>query len=87
MLIDKINYPYIQMTYQIHGEIFFLLSFFPLESRLIASFVGASVIDHGILAGNYLAKCHDSLISQSLMYVGDRQSLGIKMAAKHKIQM
>ncbi len=42
-------------------------------------------IGHGILVGNYLAKCCDSLISQLLMYVGDRQSLGIKMAASHKI--
>jgi hypothetical protein len=30
--------------------------------RLIASFVGASVIGHGILAGIYLAKYHDLLI-------------------------
>jgi hypothetical protein len=33
-----------------------------------------SVIGHGILAGKYLAKCCNSLNSQSLMYVGDRQS-------------
>jgi hypothetical protein len=44
------------------------------------------VIGHDILAGNYLTKCHDLLISQLLMYVGDRQSLGIKMATSHKIQ-
>ena len=66
---------------------FFPPKFFPLESRLIvASFVGASVKGHGILVGNYLAKCCNLLISLSLMYVGDRQSLGIKMATSHKIQ-
>jgi hypothetical protein len=31
------------------------------------------VIGHGILAGNYLARCHDLLNSQSLMYVDNRQ--------------
>jgi hypothetical protein len=33
--------------------------------------VTRNVIGHGIVAGNYLAKCHDSLNSLSLMYVGD----------------
>jgi hypothetical protein len=41
--------------------IFLYQGFYAKFSRLIASFVGASVIDHGIMAGNKLAKCHDLL--------------------------
>ena len=41
---------------------------------LIASFVGASVIGHGLLVGKHLfAKGRDSLISQLPMWVGERQ--------------
>jgi hypothetical protein len=45
--------------------------------------VGASVIGHGIVAGNYLAKCRDSLNSLSLMYVGDGQLPGSSRLASH----
>ena len=41
--------------------------FFRVISRLIASFVGASVIGHGILAEKYLAEYRDLLNSSSLM--------------------
>jgi hypothetical protein len=46
-----------------------------------------SVIGHGIMAGNYLATpCRDLLNSQSLMYAGDRKSLGSSRLASHRIQ-
>ncbi len=43
-------------------------------SRLIASFVGASVIGHGLMLLLSIAKWHDSLNSQLLVYDGDRQA-------------
>jgi hypothetical protein len=43
-------------------------------SRLIASFVGASVIGHGLILLLSIAKRHDLLNSQSPVYVGDRHA-------------
>jgi hypothetical protein len=40
-------------------------------SRLIASFMGASVIGHGLMLLLSTAKWHDLLNSQSPVYVGD----------------
>ena len=42
---------------------FFSLFFMPEFLRMIASFVGASVIGHSIMAGNILANCSDLLSS------------------------
>jgi hypothetical protein len=42
-------------------------------SRLIASFMGASVIGHGLMLSLSIAKWGDSLNSQLPVYVGDRQ--------------
>lgn len=44
-----------------------------------------TVIGHGIVAGNYLAKCHDSLNCLSLMYLGDRQSPRSSRLVSHRI--
>jgi hypothetical protein len=43
-------------------------------SCLIVSFVGASVIGHGLMLSLSIAKWHDSLNSQLLVYDGDRQA-------------
>ncbi len=43
-------------------------------SRLIVSFVGASIIGHGLMPSFSFAKWCDSLNSQSLVYDGDRQA-------------
>jgi hypothetical protein len=43
-------------------------------SRLIVSFVGASVIGHGLMLSLSIAKWRDSLNSQSPVYVGDKQT-------------
>ncbi len=43
-------------------------------SRLIASFVGASVIGHGLMLSLSIAKWRDLLNSQSPVYVGDKQT-------------
>jgi hypothetical protein len=43
-------------------------------SRLIASFMGASVIGHGLMLSLSIAKWRDLLNSQSPVYVGDRQA-------------
>jgi hypothetical protein len=43
-------------------------------SRLIASFMGASVIGHGLMLSLSIAKWHDLLNSQSPVYVGDKQT-------------
>jgi hypothetical protein len=43
-------------------------------SRLIASFVGASVIGHGLMLLLSIAKWRDLLNSQLLVYVGDEQT-------------
>ena len=48
--------------------------------------MGASVIGHGIVAGNHLAKCRDSLDSLSRMYEGNRQSPRSSRLASHRIQ-
>ncbi len=56
------------------------------EGIFEGNFVDIFVIGHTIMAGDYLTKCCDLLISQSLMYVGDRQSLGILKAASNMIQ-
>jgi hypothetical protein len=44
-------------------------------SHLIASFVGASVIGHGLMLTLSIAKWSDLLNSQLPVYVGDRQAL------------
>jgi hypothetical protein len=49
-------------------------SFFYMISHLIVSFVGASVIDHGLMLLLSIAKWHNLLNSQSLVYNGDRQA-------------
>ncbi len=49
-------------------------SFFRMISRLIISFVGASVIGHGLMLLLSIAKWHNSLNSQSLVYDSDRQA-------------
>jgi hypothetical protein len=41
-------------------------------SRMIVSFVGASVIGHGLMLLLSIAKWRDSLNSQLLVYDGDR---------------
>jgi hypothetical protein len=43
-------------------------------SHLIASFVGASVIGHGLMLSLSIAKWHNLLNSQSLVYDGERQA-------------
>ena len=43
-------------------------------SGMIVSFVGASVIGHGLMLLLSIAKGHDLLNSQSLVYDGDRQA-------------
>jgi hypothetical protein len=43
-------------------------------SRLIASFVGASVIGHGLMLLLSIAKWRNLLNSQLLVYVGDKQT-------------
>jgi hypothetical protein len=43
-------------------------------SRLIVSFVGASVIGHGLMLLLSIAKWRDSLNSQLPVYDGDRQA-------------
>ncbi len=43
-------------------------------SRLIVSFVGASVIVHGLMLLLSMAKWRNLLNSQSLVYDGDRQA-------------
>ncbi len=48
--------------------------FFRMISRLIASFVGASVIGHGLMLLLSIAKWHDLLNSQSRVYVGNKQT-------------
>ena len=49
-------------------------SFFRMISRLIVPFVGASVIGHGLMLLLSIAKWHNSLNSQLLVYDGDRQA-------------
>jgi hypothetical protein len=43
-------------------------------SRLIVSFMGASVIGHGLMLSLSIAKWRDLLNSQLPVYVGDRQA-------------
>jgi hypothetical protein len=50
-------------------------SFFRMISRLFVSFVGASVIGHGLMLLLSIAKWCDLLDSQLLVYDGDRQAL------------
>jgi hypothetical protein len=57
-----------------HSGLFYPQVFFGRISRLIASFVGVSVIGHGLMLSLCIAKWHDLLISQSLVYVGDKQT-------------
>jgi hypothetical protein len=49
-------------------------SFFRMISCLIASSMGASVIGHGFMLLLSIAKWHNLLNSQSLVYDGDRQA-------------
>jgi hypothetical protein len=49
-------------------------SFFRMVSCMIASFVGASVIGHGLMLSLSIAKWRNSLNSQSPVYDGDRQA-------------
>ena len=49
-------------------------SFFRTISRLIVSFVGASVIGHGLMLLLSIAKWRNLLNSQMLVYDGDRQA-------------
>jgi hypothetical protein len=53
---------------------FTLWVFFRMISRQIVSFVGASVIGHGLMLLLSIAKWHNSLNSQSPVYDGDRQA-------------
>jgi hypothetical protein len=48
--------------------------FFHMISHLIVSFVGASVIGHGLMLSLSITKWCDLLNSQSLVYNGDRQA-------------
>ncbi len=48
--------------------------FFRMISCLIASFVGVSVIDHGLMLLLSIDKWRDLINSQSPVYVGDRQA-------------
>jgi hypothetical protein len=50
---------------------FTLWVFFCMISHLIVSFVGASVIGHGLMLLLSIAKWRNSLISQLLVYDGD----------------
>ncbi len=65
ILLSSYYYPFRthhKQTKPIQSYNFFTYKvFFRVISRLIASFVGASVIGHGILAGTYLAEYRDSL--------------------------
>jgi hypothetical protein len=45
-----------------------------MVSCLIVSFMGASVIGHGLMLLLSIAKWHDLLNSQLLVYDGDRQA-------------
>jgi hypothetical protein len=47
-----------------------------MVSSLIVSFVGASVIGHGLMLSLSIAKWCDSVNSQSLVYDGDRGTTG-----------
>jgi hypothetical protein len=49
-------------------------SFFPIITCLIVSFVGASVIGHGLMLSLSIAKWCNLLNSQLLVYNGDRQA-------------
>ena len=53
-------------------------------SKTLHLFFEAEVRTCHRLVGSYLAKCHDSLNSQSLMYVGDKQSPGSFMSSSKK---
>ncbi len=48
--------------------------FFLMISRLIVSFMGASVIGHGLMLLLSIAKWCDLLNNQLLVYDGDRQA-------------
>ena len=49
-------------------------SFFCMISHLIVSFVGVSVIGHGLMLSLCIAKWRDLLNSQSPVYAGDKQT-------------
>jgi hypothetical protein len=58
-----------------HSGIIFTQGFiFGMISCRIVLFMGASVIGHGLMLLHSIAKCHDLLNSQLLVYVGDKQT-------------
>jgi hypothetical protein len=72
-LIDTILTP--NLIFPNHSGTFFTLwVFFPHDFTSDTSFVGGSVIGHGLVLLLSIAKCHNLLNSQSLGYDGDRQA-------------
>ncbi len=73
-LIDTILTPNLDIPKSYWHFFYPLGLFFNMISRLIASFVGASVIGHGLMLSHSIAKWRGSLNSQSPVYVGDSQA-------------
>ena len=74
-LIDTILTPNLDIPKSLWHFFYPLGLFFRMISRLIASFVGVSVIGHGLILSHSIAKWHNLPNSQSLVYDGDRQAL------------
>jgi hypothetical protein len=62
------------MIFPNHSGLFYLQVLFRMISRLIASFLGASVKGHGLMLLLSFAKWRNLLNSQSPVYVGDKQT-------------
>ncbi len=73
-LIDTILTPNLDSPKSYWHCFYHLGLFFLMISRLIASFVGASVIGHGLMLLLSIAKRRNLLNSQLPVYVGDRQA-------------
>jgi hypothetical protein len=72
-LIDTILTPNLDIPKSL-WPFFTLWVFFCVISRMIVSFVGASVIGHGLMLLLSIAKWRDLLNSQLPVYDGDRQA-------------
>ncbi len=73
-LIDTILTPNLDIPESYWNFFYSLGIFFRMISCLIVTFVGASVIGHGLMLSLSIAKWHNSLNSQSLVRDGDRQA-------------
>jgi hypothetical protein len=72
-LIDTILTP--NLIFPNHSGTFFTLwVFFCMISCMIVSFVGVSVIDHGLMLSLSITKWRNLLNNQSPVYDGDRQA-------------